>query len=335
MSALKRCAIIILVPVMLTGCFASKSFVTFEVLEPALITYPPLVRKTGYLNRAPVVRNKYSNVNTIATDSRNVSIIDTIVSNNIRKGFHEATQLTEIGYMDEILFLEARKNDTIGQAEVFDFDEREQLLDFYSLDALIALEYYHLQLTRSYSYYDFFSGEYLQEFRLIMETLWRLYVNDSIAPYDEYRGIDTLYYYNRSSMPSEEYISVTSVIREGSADVGFRYGIKHIPLWTEVSRVVFRGGERELLEAAEYTDRGEWEKAAEIWKVMTENTSERISARAFHNLAIFYELQDDIPTASNYADRAYALWKNRYIQNYKKQLKQRLAEQEVVLKQIR
>ena len=320
---------------MLTGCFASKSFVNFEVLEPALITYPQHVSNTGFLNRAPVVRNKYSNVNSLLTDSRNAKIIDTIVSNNIRKGFYEASQLTETGYMDEIPYLEARRNDTIGQAEVFDFDERERLLDFYSLDALIALEYYHLQLTRSYSYYDFFSGEYLQEFRLTMETLWRLYVNDSIAPYDEYLGIDTLYYYNRSSMPREEYLSVTSVIREGSADVGFRYGIRHIPLWTEVSRVVFRGGERELLEAASHTDRGEWEKAVEIWKELTGDTSDRIAARAFHNLAIYYELQDDILTASNYADRAYALWKNRYIKNYKQQLEQRLTEQEILLKQIR
>lgn len=320
---------------MLTGCFTSKSFVNFEVLEPALITYPQHVSNTGFLNRAPVVRNKYSNVNSLATDSHTVRTVDTIVSNNIRKGFYEASQLTETGYMDEIPFIEARRNDTIGQTDVFDFNKRERLLDVYSLDALIALEYYHLQLTRSYTYFDFFSGEYLQEFRLTMETLWRLYVNDSIAPYDEYLGIDTLYYYNRSNMPREEYISVTSVIRAGSADVGFRYGIRHIPLWMEVSRVVFRGGERELLQAAKYTDRGEWEKAVEIWKVMTEDTSDRIAARAFHNLAIYHELQDDILKAHNYADRACGLWKNRYIKNYKQQLDQRLADQEILLKQIR
>lgn len=335
MSVIKRSIFVFFIPVLLTGCFASKSFVYFEVLEPAVITYPENVSRIGYLNRTPVIKNEFSNIDTKGSDSFSVSIIDTIINNNIRKGFFEGARLTEMGYMEEIPVLEARRRDTVGQQDMMDFRTREQLMTNFSLDAMVSLEYSHLRLSRSYTYYNFIVGDYMQEFNLYMELLWRIYVKDSIAPFEEYLEVDTLNYYNYSNMPREEYMSVTSVIRDGSAEMGFRYGKRHIPLWMEVSRVVFRGGEPGLITAAQYTDKGEWDKAVEIWKGLTTHESDRIAARAFHNLAIYHELQDEIPIAGSYAARAFELWDNRYISNYKKQLDQRLKDQEKLFMQLR
>jgi tetratricopeptide (TPR) repeat protein len=335
MPALFRYITLLIVSVSLSGCFASKSFVHFEILEPAPVNYPEQVNRIGYLNRAPVIRNEYSSINPQITDPYSIRVIDTIISNNIRKGFFEGGKMTEVSYMKDIPLLEARRVDTVGQAKVLDFSTRQRLMANRSLDALIALEYYHLRLTRSYTYYDFTVGDYMQEFRLYMEVLWRTYVKDSIAPFDEFLSIDTLYYYNRSDMSREDYLSVTSVIREGSVEMGFRYGIRQIPLWTGVSRIVFRGGEQGLILAARYTDSGKWEEAGEIWKELTQHESQKIAARALHNLAIYHELQDDLQIAEGYAKRALELWDNRYIKEYRKQIGHRLEQQEKVFKQLR
>ena len=300
-----------------------------------MVTYPENVSRIGYLNRTPVIKNEFSKIDTETSDPFRVSIIDTIISNNIRKGFFEGARLTEMGYMENIPVLEARRKDTVGQQDLMDFVTRERLLKNNSLDAMVSLEYSHLRLSRSYTYYNLLVGDYMQDFNLYMELLWRIYVKDSIAPFEEYTDIDTLYYYNYSNMPREEYMSVTSVIRDGSAEMGFRYGKRHIPLWIEVSRVVFRGGEPGLVTAAQHTDKGEWDKAVEIWKGLTTHESDRIAARAFHNLAIYHELQDEIPIAGSYAGRAFELWDNRYISNYKKQLDQRLKDQEKLFMQLR
>jgi tetratricopeptide (TPR) repeat protein len=335
MSVIKRYLFLIFVPVLLTGCFASKSFVFFEALEPAAITYPENVSRIGYLNRSPVIKNEFSKIDTRVSNPFDVSIIDTIITNNIRKGFFEGARLTDMEYMENIPVLEARRKDTVGHKDQLDFETREQLMANYSLDALVSLEYSHLRLSRSYTYYNFVVGDYVQEFNLFMELLWRIYVKDSMAPFEDYLDVDTLYYYNYSNMPREEYMSVTSVIRDGSAEMGFRYGKRHIPLWREVSRVVFRGGEPGFIAAAQYTDKGEWDQAAEIWKELTMHESDRIAARAFHNLAIYHELQDDIQIACSYAGRALELWDNRYISNYKKQLDQRLRDQDKLFMQLR
>ncbi len=335
MPALYRYSTLLIIPVLLSGCFASKSFVQFEILEPAPVTYPEHVSRVGFLNRAPVINNRYSSINPRLTDPFSIRVVDTIVSNNIQKGFFEGIGLTEVSIMQELPVLEARRLDTTGQSEVLDFSTRERLMANRSLDALISLEYYHLRLSRSHSYYDFTIGEYMQEFRLQMEVLWRIYVKDSISPFDELLSVDTLYYYNHSDMPREEYLSVTKVIREGSVEMGFRYGLRQIPIWTGVSRVVFRGGEQGLMVAARYTDGGEWEQAVEIWSELTQHESERIAARAFHNLAIYHELQDDLQIAGRYAERALQLWENRYIKEYNQQLENRLEQQERLLKQLR
>jgi tetratricopeptide (TPR) repeat protein len=335
MSVIKRYLLLIIIPVLLTGCFASKSFVYFEVLEPAAITYPENINRIGYLNRSPVIKSEFSKIDTKTPDPVSVSIIDTIINNNIRKGFFEGARLTEMGYMEIIPVLEARRKDTVGLQDMMDFETRERLLTNHSLDAIVSLEYSDLRLSRSYTYYDFVVGDYMQEFNLYFEVLWRIYLKDSIAPFEEYLDIDTLYYYNYSNMPREEYLSVTSVLREGSGEMGFRYGKRHIPLWREVSRVVFRGGEPGLITAAQYTDKGEWDKAVEIWKELTTHESDRIAARAFHNLGIYYELQDEIPIAKSYADKAFELWDNRYIMNYKKQIDQRIKDREKLFIQLR
>lgn len=321
---------------LLSGCAGSKSFVTFEILQPADITYPETVSKVGYLNRAPLTKDAFSKTNQAGLDPIALRIIDSTVCNNLRRGFYEGRQFTELTYLDEIPLFNSRRTDTINKAALLDDYARQQVFrSGNTMDALVVLEYYTVDLVKSYPSYDFMMGDYIEEFRLIMKILWRVYVEDAMTPIDEYLQQDTLFYMNRQSSPSSTYLNPTDVIRDGSLELGFRYGLRHIPKWKEVARVVFRGGRPGLREAAELTDLGRWDEAAKIWVPLIRDEDEKIAARACHNLAVHYELLDDIVTATNYIKRAGDLWDNKITQTYREDLEKRLQDQQKLQKQVR
>ena len=338
MGALKRMPnFFLLIVIITTSCAGSKSFVSFEILEPAAIDYPETVRSVGYLNRAPFSRDAFAKVNQEGLDRVSLYIVDTTICNNIRLGFFEGKQLTELTYLEEIPYFNERRSDTINKSSYMSISDRNKIFNENpnKLDALVVLEYYQLKLNKSYPSYDFMLGDFIEEFSLSMDILWRVYVRDREKPVDEYLQQDTLYYVNRQSMPSSSYLNPTDVLRDGSQEFGFNYGLRHIPKWKEVSRVIFRGGSEELKEAAEFTDRGEWDKAAKLWVPLINDIDHKIAAKACHNLAVRYELLDDLQTSSNYANRATELWENNYTIEYKKQLDKRILDQERVLKQVR
>jgi hypothetical protein len=322
---------------LLAGCSGSRSFVSFEVLEPAAITYPETVSKVGYLNRAPLSRDAFSKVNQTGLDPIALRIVDSTICNNLRRGFHEGQQFTELTYLEEIPLYNSRRTDTTGKASLLDGFAREQVFHNAGsdIDALVVLEYYYVNLEKSYPSYDFMVGDYIEEFRLNMDILWRVYAKDRASPVDEYLQQDTLFYMNRQSLPSSTYLNPADVLRDGSQELGFRYGLRHIPKWTDVSRVIFRGGSPELRAAAELTDRGAWDEAAGIWVPLIRDENPKIAARACHNLAVHYELLDDLVTASNYIKRANELWDNETTGSYSKVLEKRMNNQEKLLKQVR
>lgn len=329
--------LVVTLAMLLAGCAGSRSFVSFEVLEPAEITYPETVSKVGYLNRAPLSIHSFAEINQSGLDPVALRIVDSTVTNNLRKGFNEGRQLTELTYLKEIPLYSARRRDTTDKASLLDAYAREQIFrDADSdVDALVVLEYYYVDMVKSYPSYDFMIGDYIEEFRLRMDVLWRIYAKDSVMPVDEYLQQDTLFYMNRQSMPSSGYMNPADVLRDGSQEVGFRYGLRHIPKWREVNRVIFRSGSPELRAAADFTDQGAWDEAAAMWVPLIRHEDTKIAARACHNLAVHYELQDDIVTATNYIKRAGALWDNTTTAAYLKVLEARLANQQELLKQVR
>ncbi len=325
-----------LVP-LLTGCAGSSSFVTFEVLQPADITYPQTVSKVGYLNRSPLSRHAFSKVNQKGLDPVALRIVDSIVSNNVRKGFYEGKQLTELTFMEDIPLYNARRTDTVGKAKPLGaFTQKQVFRDAGgNIDALVVLEYYYADLGKTYPAYDFMVGDYIEEFKLDMTILWRVYTDDRVSPIDEYLQQDTLYYMNRQSSPSSTYLTPADILRDGSQEMGFRYGLRHIPKWREVSRVIFRGGSKELRAAADLTDLGNWDEAAGLWVPLIRNEDPKVAAKACHNLAVHYELLDDIVTASNYINRASELWDNKTTERYSEALKKRQKNQQELQQQVR
>lgn len=331
---MKRTLLLLLTPLLLHGCFASKSFVSFEILEPAPVSYPVDVAVLGFVNRSPLGAYSMEPDDSLRMRRETRQIIDTIVSRNLEKGFIEGIGQSGVEPVSDIRIIHLRRMDTIGQNEPMEPGRLKKVFDLNGLDALVSLENYGFSLYRSYSYYSFETLDHTQEFMLELKLLWRVYVRGNSDPLEEYIFHDTLYYYNYSEMDPGDYWDGAAVIRDGARDAGFRYGLRLVPVWVGVSRVLFRGGEKELVEAARFADQGRWEEAVALWSALTDHPSDRIAAKAHHNLAISLELDDRVEAALEQVRTAYILWENSYIEKYMDALDKRLTEREKLLRQI-
>lgn len=82
----------------------------------------------------------------------------------------------------------------------------------------------------------------------------------------------------------------------------------HLPTWKERERVFYH--DRlcyELREAKVYAYEGNWDAAAEQWRVLTDSKQQRLRFMAAYNLALYHEMTDDIDRALRMLDTAEAL----------------------------
>jgi tetratricopeptide (TPR) repeat protein len=320
----------------LTGCGASRSFVSFEILEPAEITYPQDVRKIGYLNRAPITKNSFARMNRRHLDPVSLKILDTMVCNNLKQGFLDARENSGLEYLEDIRELESRRRDTSNKFSLMGTRFRENIFRDYSLDALVVLEFYEVLVTQSFAHYDPYLGEFVQEIMVSSRLLWRVYAEDMEKPVDEHLAHDTVYFLNRAGKELKERFNASKSLASGAYEFGYQYGERHIPEWKGVSRIIFRGGAEELVMASKHTDAGEWDQALYLWESLIEySDDEKDKARAYNNMAVYYELEDNLDRAEACLDLAVKYWDHQSITDYKAALDKRLINREDILKQYR
>ena len=69
----------------LYGCAASYTTVSFEILEPAVVSLPDYVKHAGIMNRAPISLNMFDSADVHNLTAEQLIMVDTLISNNILK----------------------------------------------------------------------------------------------------------------------------------------------------------------------------------------------------------------------------------------------------------
>ncbi len=328
-----RGSVLALMMILLTGCVAPRSYITFEILEPAPVTFPKVVEEVAYLNRAPKPEAAFDEATLMQNDQKDLFILDTIIVNGLRRGFLDVMQDSPLDYLREPVFLSSRRNDTTGQEEALPAYQVRAICDRYGSDALISQEYYGLRLGKTVRF-NWSIQQQEEVYALLQEVMWRVYLPDSVNPLDEFRIYDTLFYVNYAEDPVSMHYSPTEMIRDAFYSAGEIYGSHLVPLWIEISRPVFRGRETLLKKAAQYTDAGEWEKARELWAKGVKSDNTDLVGKSAHNLAIYYELEDELEQALMMAELAFESWDNEETDRYYTDLQLRVRKKEKVLKQV-
>ena len=168
-----------------------------------------------------------------------------------------------------------------------------------------------------------------------IESGWRIYDVTSKKIVDvnkftevkEYVEWGSSYDDARAHLPSKR-----QALKSSGIFAGEQYGYRITPVWIRQNRLYFTGKSDELKLAKNYVKRGDWDKAIEIWKSVTNNEDYKVSRKAYFNLALASEIKGKLDTAIDYAEKAEQMGEKRatsYISTLKKRKRdeKRLQEQ--------
>ncbi len=88
--------------------------------------------------------------------------------------------------------------------------------------------------------------------------------------------------------------SAIEMVAELFRNSGEKYGRYLVPVWNRTSRTLYKGKGDSLKLASKYTDNGDWDEAFSIWKDLSQSTDSTSVSKAYYNMAVYYELEDNL-----------------------------------------
>lgn len=321
----------------LGGCASNYSLVEFEVLEPATVDFPDDVYQLIFLNRAPVSPDIWDTINRDELDARQLVILDTLINNNLNRGIQEVLRQSPISTFHRPIWLSDRRLDTFAlEDRILTKREVQNICDTIGGDAIISMEYYFVGLREKFDYYIDVPSQVQNNYYEVYNKLkWNIHLPGSPVPFDTYTTVDTLFF---PVIENGEYVSTGAsgidMVRDLFYVSGFKYGRYLVPVWNQASRVLYRGKGADLKQAVKYTDIGDWESAYSLWNELATSGDSTIAAKAFHNLAVYYELEDQLDSASILVDRALGFDSLDVVKFYREELDVRLLNRKEIEKQV-
>jgi len=297
---------ILLLSLFLQGCASNFSVVEFEILEPATVEFPDQVKQLIFLNRAPISLDIWAEQNQTGMDIKQLVLLDTLIINNLLRGVQDVLRHSPADKFQTPIWLSDRRTDTAQLEDlVLTRHEVDNICDTIGGDAIISLEFYSVGLDQHYDYYKDAPDEIQnQYFELSNSLKWNIHFPGRPRPFDSYTMIDTLFF---SAIVDGEFLPFepgVDMLRELFYSSGYKYGKYLVPVWNRASRFLYRGRNDSLKLAVKYTDEGDWEGAFTIWKNMTALEDSILVAKAYHNMAVYFELEDNLDSASILLDLA-------------------------------
>jgi hypothetical protein len=324
--------------ILLGGCTSIYSVVEFEVLEPATVNFPDQVYQLLFLNRAPLTPVVWDEANQEVLDARQLVILDTLINNNLNRGTLEVLRNSPITRFYMPIWLNERRTDTLAlEDKILTRREVDNICDTIGGHAIISLEYYYAGLKQHFDYYkdapDEIQNHYYEVYNKIK---WNIHLPGSPVPFDSYVTADTLFYpVIENGIFVETGLTGLEMVRDLFFESGFNYGRYLVPVWNHASRSLYRGKGDSLKLAVKYTDNGDWESAFSIWEGLTSSADSTLVAKAYHNLAIYYELEDQLDSASILVDMALGFDSLEAVQYYREELDVRLLNRKEIEKQVK
>jgi hypothetical protein len=203
-------------------------------------------------------------------------------------------------------------------------------------DAIISLEFYSVSMDQHFDYYKDAPDEIQNHYYEVANKLkWNIHLPGSPRPFDSYAMVDTLFFPAILNGEFLDYKTGVDMLRELFFQSGYKYGSYLVPVWYQTSRVLYRGRNDSLKQAAKYTDEGDWEQAYSIWSNMSTLEDSTAVAKAYHNMAVYLELEDNLDSASVMLDLALAHDTLEVDTTYREELDVRILNRKDIIKQLR
>ena len=280
---------------LLPSCTILQPF-SFERLQAADVSFPEQVKSVGIVNYMPELDWDDESVDyrsgLLEGDGK-------IATEALAQGIAETGYFSQVVICDSVLCTQrgARDEDMVIQAEMAD-----SLMQALGVDLLFAMERVQIQLKEGV----LFMPEVMLEVPAIdgaVIPLVRVYVPGRNAPLYSVSKADTI------SWELTPELSYNQMVEDASGHAGALSVTHLIPHWKELHRYYFDGGNADMRDAGVYVREQEWKEAADLWHQLYDKRKGKIRMQAAYNLALYYEMQNDLEQAKYYLDAAASLAK--------------------------
>jgi len=323
---------------------------TTNVLVPADITLPQHIEKIGVMNRSlPDKSNLFNNIlegfisgESIVADREATlhGIRNTVNTLNNNPRF-KATSLEGEDY---------RGTGTKKFPVILDWNEVDKLCKKYNVDAIASLETFDsdMMLNPGTVVRSRKNKEGVEEKYTVYTVDLRIRVNAGWRVYDNVKKqmIDEKVFYDEKSWGSEgispddalrKLPNKRACINDAAAFSGQMFAYRISPKWITVSRYVYTKPKKEdaFVKGKRLAETKDWKAAAEVWNTITANGDEKIAGRACHNMAVAAEMEGELETAIEWANKAYKEKGFRRISSYLNDLNRRKMDQAKLNEQMK
>ncbi len=332
---------------LLSGC-KSTHLVTVYSLEPAPVELSKNIKRIGIINEVQTTANKGQ----IESLEAFVAITDQQWSEEGKEAAIEGLlgELLKDKRFDTIIILESTpenwKQKNTAEEEI-PWKALEELCISNNLDAIFSLAFYNtdtritnkkstmedLDLLRVKTEVD--AREVTLE--TLIENGWRIYDPFEKKVLDEIRINEELVIQAKGENAMNALRSMTdrsdSMLLKSKGS-GSAFGMRLKPFSKAIQREIYTNGSDKLSQAKEAILEENWLEAARLWQLETTNEKPKIKAMACHNMAVLYEIKNDLPKAMEWAILANSYLEDKNNTTYLEALKQRSVQNGLAEEQL-
>lgn len=333
---MKKLLLYLLTTVVFAGCAATNDL-TLRVTDPAPISLPNTVKRIGIVNRT------HSNI------SKTLTQIDQLTTLELLTIDSTAALKTLDGFYDQII--KNPKFTNVVEFNSFVLDNsaintfsphlnQNQIMNICSdsnLDALFVLEFFDTDTKVDFAVVPVTKTVLGQQVNVVetratvitgINLGWRIYGANGTDLYDEYAMHQQVVSTGSGVNPINAIRAVTgqkNQVENASYNLGTTYALQLLPVSYRVGRIYYVRGSNNFKIGKRLARAGQWDEAAKYWQKEVDNPKSRIAGRAYYNMAIINEINDDIDAAIDWAQKSYTLFNNRKALYYLNILKNRKA----------
>jgi hypothetical protein len=338
---MKKYLILPLIAIAVTSCATQQLYL--NVTHPAPVTIAPEIKTVGIIDRStPTDQTKALDAldKVLSLEGANLDSIGTLEAiKGVTEELMNNDRFNQVKLLSDVKF----KTTSVGaMPNPLTWEQVDAICNDSGTQALFALELYDTDTRINYSTApvkiktplgEIPGLEHIASMETLVKTGWRIYSPSDRAILDEYIVPESVVFAGRGINPLTAVgalLKRKDAVKEVSRKAGNIYALRLIPYQLRVTRDYYVKGTYNFKIAKRRAQLGRWNEAAELWKQETTNPKRKVAGRAYYNMAIISEINGDIEGAIDWAQKAYADYRNKLGLRYARILENRRYNNELL-----
>ncbi len=291
----------------ISSCTVYKEY-PIDIYKPGEIAIPPEAQNVAIVYRnfkyhADTLQHFYKHDYSLRKAQKDPKQLDSIIVSNcikeLAKNFKTQNTFDEIHIFPKLFEAHSAK-----KMPGLNFDLVSTVTTSSHTDLLISLE------TFSYFFAEYSATEEMptKSSEVITAAVWAVYNPYNQKLLERKTMIDTIFwngydnqgnYQRKSKLPPR-----ITALKIASQMAGENYSKRFAASWQTVNRTYSVPPLPDFSAADEYVQKGEWDNAIMLWKRYADGSNGKMAINARYNLALGYEMKDDINTAQKWLGAA-------------------------------